>query len=112
MNASSQLVENWAFQLFMWLTICGSIVANYLATWISKKDPMFGKRMFAIFLPVTFLATYWWCVYSLYFFEVYSRSTYRDLISPLAPFVFIIVWTIPPLAYFWDTRKRLNSHKG
>lgn len=111
MNPSSQLVENWFFQFFMWISICGSIIANYLATWISKKDPLFGRRMFAIFLPITCLATYWFCVYSLYFFDVYNRDTYRDLISPLAPFVFIIVWTMPPLAYYMDNRKRIRSSK-
>lgn len=109
MVGSANLVGNFFFQFFTWASISGALLFNVLAFFLSKHDRKLGNRMKSTFFPTTLIASYWWLSYSFYFFGCYSRATYTELIHPVAPLAFIIVWTLPAFSYYFGTKERLKK---
>ena len=111
MNVSQQIVSSGWFQFFTWFTIGSALAFNCLGVVVARKDKLFGARHFHTFLPISFMALFWFVSYSLYFFGEIDRQQYLNLVSPIAPVAFLVVWVLPPVAYFFETRARKKLKK-
>lgn len=106
MNFAQELVASNIFQFFTWFTIGSALGFNGLATWTTYKDKRFGARPFHIFWPITFMSAFWFVAYGLHFINHISREQYLNLVSPIVPVTFIVVWVLPPLSYWLEVRER------
>ncbi len=77
-----------------------------MAVFCAIKDQLLGGSHKWAFIPIVAVFSFYFCCDTLYFFDVFTRPEYLDLISPMAPVAYFVVGTAPALGYIFSSKNR------
>jgi hypothetical protein len=92
------------FELLTYITIIVSAIVNTFAFYYSShvvKRRAYKSLMFA---NIASLSWIWFVIYGMRISDWISVDDYFDLVNPLVPAAFIVVWILPSVLYIVERR--------